>query len=360
MGIIGTVLIAIFSFGALIFVHELGHYLFARLFKVTVNEFSIGMGPRLFSHTSKKTGIKYSIACLPIGGYVAMAGEERAEEGKESAPVEDDPNSFDKKPAWQRLIITLAGAFVNILVGFVAMIVVVACMRRGTTKVGAFYTEEELVGTSITVTSDKWLRVDDEIIAVNGKRVGIYEALRYEVMRAGNEPVDLTVIRDGKETELSDVVFPVLEEEGETFGTVDFRVYAKEKTFFNVIGDGWSNLWLNVRMVWESIFDLIRGRYSLGAVSGPVGISSALGEAASAGFISFLNLFAMISINLGVMNLLPIPALDGGRIITILIEMITRKKLPPRVENMINTVGLMLLLGLSVVVLFKDIFSLIF
>ena len=354
-----TILLTILAFGTLIFIHELGHFLFARLFRVTVNEFSIGMGPRIFSWVSKKSGIKYSIAALPIGGFVAMAGEERPTEDGESE-VNDDPNSFDKKPAWQRFIITIAGAFVNILAGFIAMIVVTSVVTRGSTVVGAFYTDEESEKYNITVSSDEYLKVNDEIIKINGKRTSIYETLRYEVMRHGNGPVDVTVIRDGEEITLHNVYFPIQSSEGELFGVLDFRVYAKEKTFFGVISDSWENLWLNVRMVWEAIFDLITGRYSLGAVSGPVGISSALGEAASYGVMSFLNLVAIISINLGVMNLLPIPALDGGRLLTIFIEMITGKKLPPRLENIINAVGLILLLTLSVVIMFKDVFQLIF
>lgn len=359
MDTIITILLTVLAFGTLILIHELGHFLFARLFRVTVNEFSIGMGPRLFSWVSKKSGIKYSVAALPIGGFVAMAGEER-EEGDGGSSVNDDPNSFDKKPTWQRFIITIAGALVNILAGFIAMIVVTSFATRGSTVVGEFYSPEECEKYNITVTSDEYLMVNDEIVKINGKSTPIYETLRYEVMRRGTGPVDVTVIRDGEEITLHNVYFPIESHEGELFGRLDFKVYAKEKTFFGVLADSWKNLWLNVRMVWESLFDLISGRYSLGAVSGPVGISSAIGEAASYGFISFLNLVAIISINLGVMNLLPIPALDGGRLITIIIEMISGQKLPPKLENIINAVGLILLLTLSVVIMFKDVFQLIF
>ena len=364
MGVVTTILIAILVFGFLIFIHEFGHYIFARIFKVTINEFSIGMGPRLLSRRSKKTGIRYTLSALPIGGFVAMAGEEREESAQREtddilARPEDDPNTFDKKPAWQRFIVTLAGAFINIVAGFLAMIIVVIFTARPSTVIGEFLDEKEQTQYGIDVTSDKWLKEGDEITRVNGKRVTIYEVMRYEIMRAGDKAVDITVKRDGEEIELSGVRFPIVESEGQIFGSVDFQVSKEEKTFFSVIGDGWSNLWLNVRMVWESLFDLITGRYSFAAVSGPVGISTALGEAASFGFISLLNLVAVISINLGVMNLLPIPALDGGRLITILIEMITRKKLPAKVENTINAVGLALLLTLSVVVLVKDVIQLI-
>ena len=130
MGVVSTVIIAVLVFGFLIFIHEFGHYIFARIFKVTINEFSIGMGPRIFSKTSKKTGIRYTLAAIPIGGFVAMAGEEREDGDGASTDEIFDPNTFDKKPAWQRLIITLAGALVNIFAGFIAMLIVIAVTAR--------------------------------------------------------------------------------------------------------------------------------------------------------------------------------------------------------------------------------------
>ena len=358
-----TVIIAVLVFGFLIFIHEFGHYIFARIFKVTINEFSIGMGPRIFSRISKKTGIRYSVSAIPIGGFVAMAGEER--EDGDGIPefnvdkLSEDPNSFDKKPAWQRLIITLAGALINIFAGFLAMIIVISATRRPSLVVDQFYREAEEAKLGISVTSDKWIMEGDEIVAVNGKSVHLYESLRYEIMRNGHKPIDVAVVRDGERITLEDVSFPIMQTEGQIFGSIDFFVEEADKTFFTVIGDSWANLWLNVRMVWESLFDLITGRYSFAAVSGPVGISAAIGEAASVGFISLLSLVSIISINLGVMNLLPIPALDGGRMITILIEMITKKKLPAKVENTINAVGLALLLAFSLVVLVKDVVGMI-
>ena len=129
MGALTTIIITVLVFGFLIFIHEFGHYITARIFKVTINEFSIGMGPRIFSCDSKKTGIKYSLAALPIGGFVAMAGEDGLEEEDPFAP--DDPNRFDRKPAWQRFIITFAGAFVNIVMGIIAMIILTSLIKVG-------------------------------------------------------------------------------------------------------------------------------------------------------------------------------------------------------------------------------------
>ena len=184
------------------------------------------------------------------------------------------------------------------------------------------------------------------------------DQLSYEIMRKGHEPVDIVVLRDGKEVPLDNVVFPTVEEQGQIFGVMDFQVYRIEKNFFKVIGYSLSKSVLIVRMCWESIIDLITGRYTIAAVSGPVGISEAIGTAANAGGLALLNITALISMNLGVMNLLPLPALDGGRLIMILYEMITRKKIPAKIESTINAVGLIVLLGLSAIIMVKDIFGL--
>ena len=372
MDTIYTILISILIFGLLIFIHEFGHYIFARIFKVTILEFSIGMGPKILTYKSKKTGIVYAISAIPFGGYVAMAGEERPTDDGGEIPYgsvdvpkasaeshEDDPNTFDKKPAWQRLIITVAGAAMNLLAGFIVMIIYtsLSTVLIGDTTVADFPSTE---GMGFTASTEGILESGDRIIAVNGKSVSIYDELSYEIMRGGNMPVDLTVVRDGKEKTLSDIVFPTVGEQGQVLGVIDFRVYRVEKDFGTVMKYSFLKGALMVRMCWESLFDLITGRYSLDAVSGPVGISGAIGDAAKIGIEPLLYIAALISINLGIMNLLPIPALDGGRTLTTLIEMITRKKLPPKVENTINAVGLMLLLGLSFVILIKDVVTLIF
>lgn len=342
-----TVVTALLVFGLLIFIHEFGHYIFARIFKVKINEFSIGMGPKLLYYDSKKTGIRYSLSMFPIGGFVAMEGE------NEEAL---DPNSFDKKPAWQRFIITAAGATVNILAGFLIMIILSTMVPIGNTTVGEFVVSEEFDVSS----SDSGLQIGDKIIKVGKKRVVYYDELSYEIMRQGTRPIDLTVIRDGKTQVIENVVFPGMSQDGQSFGSMDFRIYRVDKDFGTVMNYSFRKSFLIVRMCWESIYDLITGRYTVAAISGPVGISSAIGDAAKAGIASLLHIAALISINLGVMNLLPIPALDGGRLLTLIIEMITRKKLPPKVEGIINTVGLAALLLLSVVIMVKDVVGLIF
>lgn len=346
MNILSTIFWAVLVLGFLIFVHELGHFIFARLFRVKINEFSLGMGPRLVWYDSKKTGIKYSLAMFPLGGFVSMAGE-----NDES----DDPNSFDKKPAWQRLIISLAGPFVNILVGLIMMMILTCFINIGSTTVTRFMDRD----AGVVSSESSGLMVGDEVVRVDGKRVRFYDELYYEILRSGHEPCDITVIRDGEEITLNDVVFPTQQSSGQVFGIMDFNVKAADGGFFESIGYAFSKTVLTVRMCVEGIVDLIRGRFTLEGVSGPVGISEAIGEAARTDHLSLINLVGFISINLGIMNLLPIPALDGGRSLLLCVEMITKKRIPPKIENTINAVALALLLGLSVLIMFKDAFQII-
>ena len=352
MNVVLTVVVAVLIFGFLIFIHEFGHYITARIFGIKIEEFSIGMGPRLLWYDSKKTGIRYSFAMFPIGGFVSMPGENGEDE-----EFSDIPNTFGKKPAWQRFIVTAAGALVNISAGFLAMILLTSLIKIGDTTVREFHSIED-TGYSIS-SEDSGLMTGDEITAVDGKRVRILDELNYEIMRRGYEPVDVTVIRNGETVTVYDVEFPQEESQGQTFGVMDFRVSEVKKSFGSVMKYSLFKSVLIVRMCWESLFDLITGRYTLAAVSGPVGISGAIGDAVAQGFVSVLYITVLISINLGVMNLLPIPALDGGRLLTLLIEMITRKKLPVKVEGTINAIGLLLLLGLSFVIMIKDIVQLI-
>ena len=370
-----TVIASVLVFGFLIFIHEFGHYITARIFRVTIEEFSIGMGPRIITWISKKTGIRYSVALFPIGGFVSMPGENGediastdtesdSDEKDESSPFgqkdySNDPNTFGKKPVWQRFIVTAAGAFVNIVAGFLAMILLTSLptVAVGGTTVGAFYTEEQLGAPP--VSESQGLMIDDKIVAIDGKRVTILDELSYEIMRRGTEPIDITLIRDGEEMTLYDVSFVTESAEGQSFGVMDFKVYRDSKSFGNVLKHSFKKSFLIVRMCWESLYDLIRGRYTIEAVSGPVGISSAIGNAAAAGFASLLYITVLISINLGVMNLLPIPALDGGRLLTQIIEMITRKRMPAKVEMIINGVGLALLLAFSAFIMIKDVIMLI-
>lgn len=341
----------------MIFIHELGHFACARLFKVTVKEFSIGMGPKILKKTSKKSGTSYAFGIFPIGGYVSMVGED-----EES----DDENAFNRKPVWQRLIITVAGAFMNILTGIIVMFLIVFITKSlASTTIYSF--------SEGAVSSQTGLMVEDRVIAVNGYSVHTGNELVYEIMHAKDEAfeleledgstvnavsVDLTVVRNGKKTELDDVAFKAASEKGVTFGSYDFIVYGERATIPNLMKHAFFRSLSTVKMIWDSIMDLVTGRYGVEAVSGPVGVTGAIGDAAAAGALSFFNIFVIISMNLGVANLLPLPALDGGRIVFLLIEAIRRKPMKPQIEGFINGAGLLILFAFMIFITIKDVIGL--
>lgn len=343
-----SIIIAIFVFGLLIFIHEMGHYIAARLCGVTVLEFAIGMGPKLISWVSKKTGIRYSLRALPFGGFTSMEGEDEDS---------DDPNAFSKKPLWKRFIITAAGSGANLLVGIILMIpIVIFAGNLGSTTIYEFIPAE---GAEKAQSEAEGLMVGDRIVAVDGEKVYIANDLAYEIMRRGIEPIDITVERNGEEIVIEDVDFPVSSSDGIAYGALDFYVYAEHKNFANVMKHSFHRSYLTVEMIWESLYDLITGRYGMEAVSGPVGVTKVLGEAAATGFGDLAYMAVVLSMNLGVMNLLPIPALDGGRILFLFVELIRGgKKINPNTEAMVHFVGIVILLGLMVVIAFKDVASL--
>lgn len=352
MGIVLKILVSVLAFEVLILVHELGHYIAARAMGVKIYEFSVGMGPKLLWYDSKKSGIRYQLCMIPIGGYVSMG------DGEDDAAPSDDPRAFSNQKPWRRLIVTVAGGLVNLFVGFFLMLAVVLGSTMPSTVVADFPPELVL---SETTTEAQGLKSGDMILSIGGKRVHTALEMDYEIMRRGVSPVEVVVLRDTDGDQARDgevvltVTFPTEVSKGQLIGARDFRVYAGEKTFGGVIKETFFRGACLVRMVWESIFDLITGRYTIEAVSGPIGIAGTMSEAVSYGFLPVLYLMAMISINLGVMNLVPLPALDGGRMLFILIEMIFPKPVPRETEAKIHTAGLFILLLLSIFVATVDI-----
>jgi len=343
-----VILLAVLIFGFLIFIHELGHYLFARLFRVTVREFAIGMGPKLFSHRSSKNGIVYSLRALPIGGYVSMEGEDMES---------DDENAFHKKPVWQRIVITAAGAMMNIVIGIVVMCILVGTQEVLASNTIGVFTDANNVETEETERGG--LMIGDTILAVDGTRVHIANETVYEIMRKGVDPLDIKVLRDGERITVENVVFSTITDSGTTYGDTNFKFLAEEKTFINVVKHSVFRSTSTIKMIWESIFDLISGRYGVESGSGPIGVTQALGEAAKQGIGDLMYLAVIITMNLGVMNLLPLPALDGGRLLFQLIELVRGKPVKTEIEGYIHFAGLVLLMLLMVFVTFKDIVSLI-
>ena len=330
-----------------IFVHELGHFLAARAFDVTITEFAIGFGPKIFSRVSKKSGTRYSIRALPFGGFTGMAGEDEAS---------DDPNAFSKKALWQRFIIIAAGSLTNIIIGVIIMVsLVIASKSLGSTVIYSFNPPE---GATTAQSQSEGLMVGDKILSVGGERVHTANDLVYEIMRRGIKDVDVVVLRDGKEVTIKNVTFPVYSANGVLFGDIDFTVYAEGKTFPVVVKHAFYRCQFTIEMIWESLFDLITGRYSVKSVSGPIGVTEALGEAVESGIGNLLYITVILSMNLGIMNLLPLPALDGGRLMFLLIELVRGKPINPVYEGYVHLVGLIILFGIMIAVAFKDIMAL--
>lgn len=301
------------------------------------------MGPKLISKCSKKSGIFYSVRAFPIGGFVSMVGED-----EES----DDVNALNRKPVWQRMVITVAGAAMNLIIGFILMtVVVISSTSIGGTTILRFAEDNAL-------SEQSGLMIGDEIVKVGDTRVHIASELAYEIMRNGVEPLDITVRRDGELVEIKDVQFPTIIEQGIQFGMTDFIVLAEEKTFGNVIEQSFYRSISTVKMIWQSLIDLVTGRYGLEQMSGPVGVTAVVSEAAKSSFTDYLYLVVVITINLGIFNLLPLPALDGGRLIFQIIELIRRRPVKPEFEGYVHFIGIVLLMLLMVVITFKDVMNL--
>ena len=343
-------LLTLLLMGILIFVHELGHYLTARLCHVTIYEFSLGMGKRLLGFTSKKTGIQYSLRLLPIGGYVSMAGEDETKEGEE-----DDPNAFNKKNVWQRILILVAGATMNVLTGALAMLILVGGMTIAGYDLPSTTVKEFSIGAPSNVTG---LEVGDTILKIDGVKVHSGYDLSYEIMFNAYKPVDVTIIRDGQTLLIPNVRFPSGIEQGIELGSMDFNVNPMEPTVWNVLKTTFWRSVSSIKMVFDSIFGIVTGRFTLAAMSGPIGVSSAVADVAKQPLAAWniLYLFSLIAMNLGVMNMLPVPALDGGRVFFRILEILSfGKPIKPKVEATIHGVGMTLLLMSTAVIALKDI-----
>lgn len=339
----GYILLAIFVFGLLIFIHELGHFICARRCGVEIKEFAIGMGPQIAGWTSKENNTKYSLRLLPIGGYVSMLGEDEDS---------DSENAFNNKSVFKRLLIVSAGPAMNLVLGFIVMAIMISLS-------GALYSNTIYYKDNAPSISESCgLRDGDTIIKVESTRVYTWYELSYEIINKGFEPLDITVKRNGEIINLENVVFPTIEVSGVLCGDVDFLPENEEFNLLNIAKHSFFRSVSTVKMVIDSFIDLLKGRYGIEAMSGPVGITQTIGDFAARGLNYFLHIFVIITINLGVFNLFPIPALDGGRILFLLIEAIIGRPLNRKVEGYIHFAGLVLMLGLALLVTFNDILRL--
>ncbi len=332
-----SIIIAILFFGFMIFIHEFGHFISARIFGVTVHEFAIGMGPKLISWGKGET--KYSLRLIPMGGFVRLEGEDESSE---------EEGSLSKKPAWQRLIILLSGAFMNILLGFLIFLFLNFSLGASTNVV------QDVVPDSPAEASG--ILAGDEIVKLNHTKVHTFDDVRYFMYRNGGEEVTVTVERDGERKELS--LTPKFAEGAYQLGV--YSAYVEHPSFFQGISLGFYDTLFTVKAVYLSLWDLITGNVGMNEVSGPIGIVSTISDVSAglpwwAGLLNILSLMAMITVNLGVFNILPFPALDGGRAVFALLEMVRRKPIKPEHEGYVHAIGFMLLIALMIFVTWSDI-----
>lgn len=341
LDIVITVLVTILIFGVLIFIHELGHFLVAKACKIKVNEFAMGMGPTLLKWQGKET--KYALRAFPIGGFVSMEGED--EESGEK-------NAFCNKPVWQRILVVITGPIMNLILGFLVLIIVVSMQPLNGSNVVAKFNDN-------AVSNQSGLKVGDEILSINGNGILVDTDIIYSLLRAEDGIADIDVRRDGEVIRLEDVRFRVTETDGKPQIDIDFKVKAIEKNFASVMKMSFYRTISYAKTVWVSLIDIITGNVGINELSGPIGVGQVVNQTIQLGLVSVLNLAAFISINVGIFNVLPFPALDGWRFFVLIIEAIRRKPISTKYESAINFVGLALLMLLMVFVAFNDVFRLI-
>ena len=345
-------IIAILLFGLLVGIHEFGHFAVAKACGVKVLEFSLGMGPAIFQKQGKET--LYSLRIVPFGGYCAMAGEDESS---------NDPRAFTNQPHWKRILILCAGAFMNFVLG----VVIIFCLFLGAEGFRAPILSGFMEGCPYEAADG--LQVGDQFYKIDGHR--IYDSSDVTTfLSRGGDCYDIVVLRDGKKVLLDDYYMVPVEYEGQEHKMFGFYIGGVvEATFPVKLQYTWDTAMQFSRMVWMSLGDLIHGKVEMKELSGPVGIVDLMAETGKqsqsfgAALENILYIGALIAINLAIMNMLPIPALDGGRVffllITWIIESITRKKLDPKYEGYIHAAGMVLLLGLMAFVLFNDVLRLV-
>ncbi len=341
-----TALYTIVVFCLIVAIHEFGHFAAAKLTGVTVHEFAIGMGPKLFSFSKNNT--LYSLRLLPLGGYVKLEGEDEDS---------SDVNAFCNKKPWQRFIVLFAGAFMNFLLGFLLYIILFSCAGGITTNVIG----EVSPGSPFSANG---IKSGDVILSMESdgykSDISDYNDISYFIARNSGKEVKFVFERNGREFVKTITPSEVEGYKGRIFG---FKPYVEKTNVSNVIVASFRQCKFVVKVVFGSFVDLFTGRLSFSSMSGPVGIVNEIGTAAEEGLrvnflqslLNVMSLAALISINLGVMNLLPLPALDGGRIMFVLIEAVRRKPIDRNKEGIFHFIGFVLLIALMIIITFSDI-----
>jgi len=324
-----TAVAAIFVFLLVILLHELGHFSIAKLVGIKVNEFSIGMGPKLFQ--TRKGETQYSLRLLPIGGYVRMEGEEEDS---------NDPRAFNNASTLARIAVVAAGAIMNFILAFIVFSIVSFNLGEPTTTIGEILPDSP--------AQHGGLMEGDRIIAINQTETKSWDELSNAIANSDGNELDIRIIRDGKEENL--YIKPSFQE-----GRLMIGIVPKyEKSLLAGIRGGFESTITFIGLMFDFVKMLFTGQVTIEHLSGPVGVINEIGQAAKMGFLNLLLLLGFISVNLGFFNLLPIPALDGSRLVFLFIELIRGKPVNPEKENFVHFVGLIFLLGLMLVVTYKD------
>lgn len=343
-----TLLYFIIILGVIIFIHELGHFIFAKRSGIYVYEFSLGMGPRIFKWNRKNDETDYCLRLFPIGGFVQMAGEE----------IEDDENvpkdkKFNSKTFGQKFMTVIAGIMMNFLLAIVLLFIV--GLINGAPQ------NKTIVGTidPSMPAYTSGLQEGDRILKLNGRNANTYDKLTLQLQVFQGENITLEVERNGLTKEIT-LEPKEVKIDGETTYKYGFQINDEiEKGFFASLEYAFKKTFSLIHQMLFIVFYLITGQLELGSLSGPVGIYNVVGNAAESGFLSLLYLTAYISINVGFINFLPIPAFDGGRILFLIIEKIKGKPVDQKLENTVHTIGFFLLMALMLLITYNDIIRII-
>lgn len=341
MSTVISIISAVLIFCVIVVVHEFGHFIVARKCGIDVQEFAIGMGPVIFKKQGKHT--LFTLRLLPLGGFCSMGEDEES----------DNENSFRNKSVWRRIAVIAAGAIMNLILGFILSIIIFLVAGKVTTTIIA----EIVPGSGCEAAG---MAVGDRITKVNGLHIFTANDIIYELRNDEDGVLDFVVERDGEKLTFNGVMFglTVDEETGERVLNYDFKVYMKDMTTAELFPAAANKFMYYSRLILMSLRDLISGKYGLNNLQGPVGIVTVISESAQeSGFdIGYLLDIAMlISVNVGIFNLLPLPALDGGRLVFLIIEAIRRKPIKAETEGMVHFAGFALLMLLMIIVTFNDV-----
>jgi len=326
-----TAIVFIIVFGMLVFIHELGHFATAKMSGITVHEFALGMGPKILSHQGQET--LYSLRLLPIGGYVRMEGEDE---------LSNDDGSFSQKSPWKRLAVIAAGPIMNFVLALVVITALFMMDGFPVNKIG------ELVEGAPAQAAG--LLAGDEITMIDGKEVKTWDDVVAHISGAESNTLELQIVRDGMKQNMT---LEATSEEGTGRRIIGIRP-AFEKNILQAIQYAFMGVFFTIQAILQYLGSLFMGQGDFSQVSGPVGIYNAVSQASQSGLRSILNITGMLSINLGLINLLPFPALDGGRIIFIGLEILRGKPIDQEKEGFVHFIGFVILMTLMVLLVYKD------